>query len=362
MDKINLLVGDSGSGKTRLINTLTHLFQLASSEKIKFAGKWDIVFSLKNKKYQWKIELNQKSNNKEAQVINEELLLIESDSKSIILKRENDRFLFKDKEYPVLPLVFTSFSLLQNDAEIFEIIKGFRSIISRKFFSNELERNFTPNILQNEILNDLIQKKDLLESNQDFLGYNNRIFLLYTNYQDKYNALIEFYKSVYPFIIEFRFKDKQIGKEGNDHVKNDNKDTFIAKILQFKEKNIGRWIDVTDIASGMQKVFLLALDIFMSPDEQVLIIDEFENSLGINSINSIPELLKSLDFNLQYIISSHHPYMINTIPIDNWLVFHRNGLNVTIKSGQEFKLKYSKSMQQQFVQLINDPFFIEGNE
>ena len=98
------------------------------------------------------------------------------------------------------------------------------------------------------------------------------------------------------------------------------------------------------------------------PDGGIMLIDEYENSLGINAINSFPELIMSSDYNCQFIMSSHHPYIINSIPIENWLVFHRRGLSVSIRSGKEFKAKFGKSKQQQFIQLINDPFYTQGIE
>jgi predicted ATPase len=112
----------------------------------------------------------------------------------------------------------------------------------------------------------------------------------------------------------------------------------------------------------MQKVLLLALDFFMNPDDSILIIDEFENSLGLNSLNLLSTLLLSNRSKIQLIISSHHPYLINQIPINNWLICHRKGLNISIRSGKEIKEKYSNSLQQQFIQLINDPFYTNGIE
>ena len=66
--------------------------------------------------------------------------------------------------------------------------------------------------------------------------------------------------------------------------------------------------------------------------------------------------------NNQFFITSHHPYIINNIPIENWLVFHRKGLQVKIKSGTELKEKFGKSKQKYFLQLVNDPFYKEGIE
>jgi predicted ATPase len=110
----------------------------------------------------------------------------------------------------------------------------------------------------------------------------------------------------------------------------------------------------------MQKVFLLILDTILLQDSGILFIDEYENSLGISAINFFPDLIESTSQNCQFIITSHHPYIINRIPIESWKVFHRDGINVHITDGGNLKEKYSKSRQDHFVQLINDPLYNGG--
>ena len=76
----------------------------------------------------------------------------------------------------------------------------------------------------------------------------------------------------------------------------------------------------------MQKVFLLILDTILLQDAGILFIDEYENSLGISTINFFPDLIESTNQKCQFIITSHHPYIINRIPIESWKVFHRDGM------------------------------------
>jgi len=133
-------------------------------------------------------------------------------------------------------------------------------------------------------------------------------------------------------------------------------------VFCIKEKNISQWISSRDISSGMQKIFLLILDTYLLQDSGILLIDEYENSLGINAINFLPDLINSINTKCQFIITSHHPYIINSIPIESWKVFHRNGMHVHITNGIDLKERYSNSSQEYFVQLINDPLYIGGIE
>jgi hypothetical protein len=98
-------------------------------------------------------------------------------------------------------------------------------------------------------------------------------------------------------------------------------------------------------------------DIVSLPEGAIYIIDEYENSLGVNAIDFLPQFLLDYGEKVQFLITTHHPYLINSMPIKSWRVFHRKGSRVVIKNGAEFETKYGKSKQQAFVQLLNDPFY-----
>ena len=70
-----------------------------------------------------------------------------------------------------------------------------------------------------------------------------------------------------------------------------------------------------------------------------------------------PNLFLILEKDIQFFITSHHPYIINEIPTNNWYIFHREGMQVSIMYGEEVSDRFGKSKQRAFIQLINDPFF-----
>ncbi len=110
----------------------------------------------------------------------------------------------------------------------------------------------------------------------------------------------------------------------------------------------------------MQKVLLILTDTHILPDEAIYIIDEYENSLGVSAIDFFPGFLLGLEKEIQFFVTSHHPYIINEIPPRNWYIFHRKGTSVSIKYGQELEARFGKSKQKAFIQLINDPFYVKG--
>ncbi|MGB3265930.1 MAG: ATP-binding protein, partial [Microcoleus sp.] len=85
--------------------------------------------------------------------------------------------------------------------------------------------------------------------------------------------------------------------------------------------------------------------------------DEFENSLGINCIDVVTDLIVE-NRNIQFILTSHHPYIINNIGMEHWKIVTRQGGVVTVKDAKDLNL--GKSRHQAFTQLINLEEYSEG--
>lgn len=96
---------------------------------------------------------------------------------------------------------------------------------------------------------------------------------------------------------------------------------------------------------------------YFAPEGSMMLIDEFENSLGVNCINVLSDLLAE-SRNLQFIITSHHPYIINKVGMEHWKIVTRKGGVVTAKDAKDFGL--GKSRHEAFMQLINLDEYNEG--
>jgi Fe-S cluster assembly ATPase SufC len=91
-------------------------------------------------------------------------------------------------------------------------------------------------------------------------------------------------------------------------------------------------------------------ELYLSPENSIVLIDEFENSLGVNCLNSVTELILS-NSKLQFIITSHHPYIINNVSPLYWKIVTRKGSIVTVKNAKDFHIPASR--QKAFIDLIN---------
>ncbi|MGK7938886.1 MAG: AAA family ATPase, partial [Crocosphaera sp.] len=84
--------------------------------------------------------------------------------------------------------------------------------------------------------------------------------------------------------------------------------------------------------------------------DSLILIDEFENSLGVNCIDSVTDLICD-NRNLQFIITSHHPYIINNISPGYWKIVTRKGGEVNVKTAEDFHIPSSR--EKAFLKLIN---------
>jgi AAA15 family ATPase/GTPase len=350
---LNLIVGDTGSGKTRFLNTLFNLgFNVANKQKRLFGGYWKVDLEQNGELYQWELEIEQGPSGNP--MIQHEILTNKATPNAPLVSREEDLFKFKGTSTPKLSRENTSIELLKDEDLIKPLYDGFAMILRRDFSKDGLGSYITyevaPKILLDQEVSDLAQLYKLP------LGFNSRLIALKNNFHDLYEKICTHYLDLFPFIDEIEIKDLQAFPIPIE-------DSFrLAPIFSVKEKLASQWIPVPELASGMQKTLLILTDIYSLPDGAIYLIDEYENSLGVSVIDFLPDCLNEIDKNIQVIATSHHPYVINRIEVEDWIVFHRDGTNVQVRYGKDNVERYGKSKQRKFIQLLNDPFYNRGLE
>jgi predicted ATPase len=128
--------------------------------------------------------------------------------------------------------------------------------------------------------------------------------------------------------------------------------------LEIKEKTVSGWIEQEALSSGMYKTFMHISEMYLWQEGTVVLIDEFENSLGVNCLDILTEDLLHENRRLQFIVTSHHPYIINNISPKHWKVVTRKGGVVSTQDASELRL--DSSSHRAFTQLINREEFTEG--
>lgn len=93
-------------------------------------------------------------------------------------------------------------------------------------------------------------------------------------------------------------------------------------------------------------------EFLFAPAGTVIVIDEFENSLGINCLPVLTELMLERT-DCQFIVTSHHPYVIGNIPMSTWRVVQRHGSVVRLLPAQEVPRLRGGSRLDAFTRLLN---------
>ncbi|MBL7785922.1 MAG: ATP-binding protein [Chitinophagales bacterium] len=130
--------------------------------------------------------------------------------------------------------------------------------------------------------------------------------------------------------------------------------------IQIKEKGVKDWISQNRISSGMFRSLMQLSELYLCSEGTIFLIDEFENSLGINCINEITHDILASRRQLQFILTSHHPYIIDTIGFNNWKLVTRNA--GIIKTHDISKFNIGKSKHSAFMQLLQLEEYQTGQE
>lgn len=349
---LSLLVGMSGVGKTLILEAILDLKRIAQGKSSR-GVKWETQFVIENdqKTYRWKgafektglsqLQMDFHSDAEDVEdaedIMQRPKILYEElyQEDQLIVERKENEIKLKGAPTPKLSS-YKSVLNLFNEEEIISVVYAHFNRIIR---SDDTERG-VPFI---ENFEKLLKKHTTIESLQNA---NMPIFLkLALAYQNK----MEVFDTIKQYFIYMFHQVEDIRLEP---LKEDDIPFFLRNTprLQIKEKNVSKWIHHNQISSGMFKTLIQISQLFLCAESAVILIDEFENSLGINCIDTLTENLLDDSRGLQFILTSHHPYIINAIDMKYWKIVSRNGGVISTKNAEAYKL--GKSRHEAFKQLI----------
>ena len=361
--KLTLLVGASGVGKTQILRALVAMKDIAEGGSLNGVS-WNILFeTIDKKRYLWEGEFETKNvsifiddeeesdhNPNKPKVIFERLLL---DDSKIIVERNAEQIQFLGNVTIKLSPEKSIINLLKEEDLVKPAYEGLRKIK----FSDQSNSVNAPHGFMVDLLNanKLSKKFNTLKKIQES-DVNITLKLFLTSKSDKktFGIIKERFVDIFPQVIDLKVapletRDKDMPDFFKDY-----------PFIQIKELNVNKWIEQSRISSGMFRSLLHISELFLCSEGTVFLIDEFENSLGINCINEITtDILKSRR-QLQFILTSHHPYIINSISYLNWkLVTRTAGI---IKTHDVEKFNIGRSKHDAFMQLIQLDEYQTGTE
>lgn len=236
----------------------------------------------------------------------------------------------------------SAISLLKEEELISPVLNAFRKV--QILNSNISGLTITPSI--NEKRKSHLGIREI--KNEKGLSPIEKLFLLKVNKLQEFDDIFDNFKVIFPLIEDVDFA---IGSFFNE---------VACPILKMKEKGVKSWIFQPDISSGMLRTLSQITMLTLADAGDVFLIDEFENGLGVNCINQLAEMIMYPMEDVQVIMTSHHPYIINTIPFECWKIVTRSASDVAIHTPAEFNIG-KRSRHEAFMQLIQTSAYKNGS-
>ena len=342
---LTLLVGASGVGKTRMLSLINGLCQIAQGKS--FNGiAWKVEFEQKGHEYIWEGEFERIDEpsitipdlkEKKIALVSEHIL----DNGETIVLREKDKFTYKGQELIKLDNSKSAIELLKEEDTIQPINIGFSQCYSLNVADYSIR--ISPIIDDYKRNQHSIKIIKLLTD----LSPLERLFLLRENKLKEFDVICQKFQDIFPNVEKLDFTLAKTFK-----------DTPIP-VLILKEKSVDSWIRQDGISSGMMRTLLQIITLVLANDGDVIMIDEFENGLGVNCINELADLIMEPGADIQVVMTSHHPYIINAIPVKNWKILTRNGCNVHVHTAEQLRIG-EHSKHEAFMQLLQTPEYRTG--
>jgi AAA15 family ATPase/GTPase len=349
LNKLTLLVGASGVGKTQILKALMGLKRIAKGASL-HARSWAVTFETSDKKhYRWEgefentainffdddemYELTKQENKSNPNIIFEKLYL----NGDLIVDRIGKKILFNGQQTIKLSQQESILSLLREEDLVQSAHDDFDHTHSLSVQDN-IAFTFSN-------AHSLIEKYNSLAKIQSSeLNTLLKLFFISRVDQAIFTLIKDQFCTIFPQVEDLKVAPLETMQQ--DMSKPFNHYPFV----QIKEEGVKHWIEQGRISSGMFRTLMQLSELYLCAEGTVFLIDEFENSLGINCINEITQYILNSDRQLQFVLTSHHPYIIDAIGMQNWKLVTRNAGIVKAHNISEFNI--GKSRHSAFMQLL----------
>jgi len=358
---LTLLIGASGVGKTLILDSILALKAIADGYSFK-GVEWEIEFeTIESFKYRWKGAFEDKgydyfsiaaavSTSEKEKIVekNKPRILYEDvflNNKQVV-KRRQDEIIFNGGKTPRLSQQESIIKLLREEKTITPVYHGFKKIISSRTAESKGSEFPSFTITSGDFVRPgtLKNYKTLKNIQQSDENIATKLFLAYKNIPEVFNKIKERFIDIFPQVEDIKIEPIKIEGDINPFIKK-------QPYIQIKENGVNEWIHQFRISSGMFRALIHLSELYLVSEGTVILIDEFENSLGVNCIDELTSEVTAARRDLQFIITSHHPYIINNIDFKHWKLVTRDA--GVVKTLEPESLNLGKSKHDAFIQLIN---------
>lgn len=312
-DDITLLVGLSGAGKTQILNAVEYSLKLAVNKNIRLEPyHTSLGIEIDGHNYTWEYCI---------QADKQQELIQEKKEYCFVLERLTDEHqtLFERTEniinvigYEKVPTPKKNESLLVQYAED----DNFKDIIAefRKLYPIEIEIDVRRGLDKTDFSMLKTKIKDMIKNTKDM---NFKVFS-HLPIAMKVFIAKEYYPELYYKIFD-AVKELFIEIQDIDVIEDTSLEMYLIAIKVYNKTLLQH-----EISSGMLKTVYYIVELFTMSENSLVLIDEFENGLGVNCIDLLSEMLITERKDLQFLITSHHPKIINGITKEKWKIIDRD--------------------------------------
>jgi predicted ATPase len=351
-EELNLLVGGSGVGKTRILKALELIRDVALSSNRNLDNlEWSINFSHLGKNYRWKLKSSSIKNeeillnvneSEQTEIVYEKLVRYDDDSELEILLRNDSDSKFNNEKLPKLKRTESAITLLSEEDLIIPVRQAFKQLIFNFETSQRVMfRIDSDTITTTENFLDAINTPSFFKYVFASVPAIIKAFYLQKFFPDVFNEIKEYYIDIFSEVNNVRVSSER------------NLDGDFMLSFEIQENSLEDWIPQKRISSGMFRTLIFLVEVITAPEESVILIDEFENSLGINCMAELTDFILDKSPNVQFILTSHHPYIINNIPWDTWQIVSKFGNKVRVRKSLNIPELNTASSLDKFTQLVN---------
>lgn len=358
-DSLNLLVGISGVGKTRIIESLRTVTAVAIDRPSPLPlAEWSLRFEHDDVVYEWSAAIERSNTQRGGRAFALERLLRTGEP---LIERDGNELRFLGQKAQKLDLTTSAIDLLAPEDAIEPVGRAFELMLFSLFSGEHHQEMHRPfDVPEHWMAVEAIvkEKRDLLAdeprlerpagSDREVSTRSVFVFDLYLMqevYPDQFEAVVERFREVFPSVEAVRVK-----RDAESH-----RERFSVELRE----SSGACVSQAMISAGMLRTLVYLYEFETAPAKSVVLIDEFEGSLGVNCLPTVTRALTARD-DCQFIITSHHPYVINHIPIANWKLIERDGSVVRLRSAASLPELRHASHHEAFLRLINLDAYAES--
>ncbi|MBK8257681.1 MAG: ATP-binding protein [Polyangiaceae bacterium] len=367
-DAVNLLVGVSGAGKSTI---LTALLGVAESGVGRWAAPpncaWKLRLRASGQTFEWEAQTSA-TNERIAPMVHVGALAswfefgqrtkkgkfleerVWTSSGQMLAERHGEQIKFAGSVAPKLKETESLISLFQQEETIAPLFAG----LSHVFKSNDALQ--MPAFSTDEVAPFRGHFSSIEQLRRDTrLPLIIRLDLLQTLDPTAFAEIVSAFTEIFPSVTTVR-----VGPAGELLRMNKSDDAANRLVVAVEEEGVELPILLQHLSSGMARTLRHLVELALAPSGSTILIDEYENSLGVNCLPAITRHLLGRIRDVQLIATSHHPYVINHIDPKCWRVVTRLGSKVRVLEVADIPELNTGSRQEAFVRLINSEAYQHG--